>query len=1000
MIKSLIRKKLPASRLALSIGLGGSLLAANAVLAQTATDQSSANAPGGAEAERVVVTGSNIPTSEEVGAAPVDTVDQATRERTGQEDVLSVLTRSTPSISGGGNIGQATASTDSGATLGASQIAIHGLPTLVLLDGRRVASASAAAQGGVTGADVNLFPSDLIKRIEVLKDGASAIYGSDAIGGVVNVILDQDFTGFVFSGRYGFTEKGNVHDDREAGVVGLGDDKTKIVLGVQYTEQDPIFNRQRPFAVGAKLTYTVPGSIFDPTTGNPYKLSPGLNSPTDSNPAVPGLPVGVEGLAAGTYTAGAAQADGSRFTDITLDQNRLSFVGSFERQLVDKYLSAFADIIYASNYSQSYLNGQPLDNEEADGFGNYLTVPATAPYNPFRQTFDANSNGLVFDRFFNHPRVFRNDTTFFRVVAGIKGELLKDLTYEVALNTSKDETNYKNFNLLNSTTLNQALAGGFNADGTANAGGINATTGIVTPGGAYSMVAGHLQPALNLFAINNSPAATQGIFATDQRDLITKLTSVDGKMTYFLPFQLPAGQIGIEGGGEYRNEKLRAIFSPETFIGSVPGADINVSRDIISAQGEIQIPVIAPGMKIPGVYSFDVDAAYRFEHYEGVGDSNVPKVDFIYRPIQDIALRGSYSESFIAPTLYENFGPNTAGFSSQIALGGEAFTEQSQETSGSNPNLQSSRADTYTAGIVVSPHFVKGLTMNADFFNVDQRGIVGTLPDVTIINSVNNLGPASPYSGLVTNIATGAHVAAPGQLQGNLNRYLVTDNELNLGGSHVAGIDFGFNYAIDLKVAGTLTLNTQGVFYTQYSQEIATGQPFFNTVGFYLPGGGAAGNAVPTYHLTPSVEYKIGGFSASALGNYSPSLRDAVSTDLSTYKKERDGYLKKIRDYYTIDLLFSYEFSLKPADAPVPAPKEGKDGKGGGDSKAVATSHEEVKSMLFSKLIDGLKVSFGINNVTNARPPLISNSPENTNTDASLYDPYQRQYYFVVSKKF
>ena len=998
MIKSLIRKKIPASRLALSIGLGGSLLTANALLAQTATDQSSANAPGGAEAERVVVTGSNIPTSEEVGAAPVDTVDQATRERTGQEDVLSVLTRSTPAISGGGNLGQAVASTDSGATLGASNIAIHGLPTLVLLDGRRVASASAAAAGGVNGADVNLFPSDLVKRIEVLKDGASAIYGSDAIGGVVNVILDQDFQGFEISGRYGFTEKSDVHDDRISGVVGLGDDKTKIVLGVQYTEQDPIFNRQRDFATGAKLTYTVPGSIFDPTTGNPYKLSPGLNSPTDNNPAVPGLPVGVEGLAPGTYTAGAAQLDGSRYTDITLDQNRLSFLGSFERQLVDKYLSAFADVLYASNYSQSYLNGQPLYNEESDGFGNYLTIPATAPYNPFRQQFDAASDGVAFDRFLNHPRVFRNDTTFFRIVAGIKGELIKDLTYEVALNTSKDETNFKNFNLLNSTTLNQALAGGYNADGTVNAGGVDATTGIVTPGGAYSKVAGHIQPALNFFALNNSPAALQGIFATDQRDLITKLTSVDGKMTYFLPFQLPAGQIGIEGGGEYRNEKLRAIFSPETFIGSVPGADINVSRDIISSQGEIQIPVVAPGMKVPGVYSFDIDAAYRYEHYQGVGDSNVPKVDFIYRPIQDIALRGSYSESFIAPTLFENFGPSSSGFSSQIALGGEAFTEQSQEVTGSNPNLKSSRADTYTAGIVISPRFVKGLTMNADFFNVDERDLVSALPDVTIINSVNNLGPASPYAGLVHNLATGAQVVAAGQLTGNLDRYVVTDTEQNLGGVHVAGIDFGVNYAIDLKAAGTLTLNCQGVFYTQYSQEIAPSLPFYNTVGFYQ---GGQGNAVPIYHLTPSIEYKIGGFTASALGNYSPSLRDASSVDLSTYKKERDGYLPKIRDYYTIDLLFSYEFNLKPADAPVPAPKEAKDGKGGGDGKAVATtSHDEVKSMLFSKLIDGLKVSVGINNVTNARPPLIADSPENTNTDANLYDPYQRQYYFVISKKF
>ena len=113
----------------------------------------------------------------------------------------------------------------------------------------------------------------------------------------------------------------------------------------------------------------------------------------------------------------------------------------------------------------------------------------------------------------------------------------------------------------------------------------------------------------------------------------------------------------------------------------------------------------------------------------------------------------------------------------------------------------------------------------------------------------------------------------------------------------------------------------------------------------------------------------------------------------------RNHELPKIRDYYTIDLLFSYEFNYHPPDAPVPAPKEGKDGKGGGKEVA-SNSKTMAESMLSLKLLDGLKVAFGIDNVTNARPPFIAGSGDATNTDASLYDPYQRSYYITVSKKF
>ncbi len=1006
MIRSLLRKKFPASRLVMSVGLGSTLFALNFASAQQVSNPTTSQAPETAPADRVVITGSNIPSSEEVGTAPVDTVDQAARDRTGQEDVLTVLTESTPAISsGGGNLGQSNASINSGSTLGGSAVSIHGLQTLVLLNGRRLTDAAAEAAGGGAFTDLNLFPTALVKRVEVLKDGASAIYGTEAVGGVINVILDQEFQGFLFSARYGDTEAARVEDQRYSAIFGIGDAKGHVVVGAEYVEQDPIFNRDRDFASPSFGTTTYAGIVRlgatlaglpAGTAVAPYVLNPALNSPTDVAAANPGVPTPVTALPGGTYTRSTSGAvttgfDLSQATTITLDQNRLSVFASGDRQLFDKYVVAFADFLYTSIYTQNYLNAQPLSN--ATG----VVIPATAPYNPFGTTIDAttlvgNNAIQVNNRFVDNPRIFRTDADFYRVVAGLKGEIIPNYNYEVAFNSSRDELSFKNFNLINGVQLNDAIAGGFDAAGNPVA------------GGTYSVVNGNVQPALNFFARTNDPAALAGVFGTDIRYFETKFQGIDGKITAF-PVNLPAGPLGVAAGGEYRHESLKANIDPQNFLGSVPIGDIDVGRDVTAGFAEVQVPVIGPDMHIPGVYSLDLDGAVRFEDYDPGNSTWVPKAGFVYRPIKDIAIRGTFSKSFIAPTLYQTQGPLSSGFSQSIDLG--QGSEQAQVESGSNPNLGNIRADTYTAGIVISPRYVPGLTLNADFFHVEETNLINTISTVTILNSVNTFGPASPFAGLVHfGSYTGATVTGPGQLAGNLPAVFVVDNEQNLGGQRIGGIDFGAHYSHDFGKYGALNLGIDGTYYLQYKEQTFGFTPFYNVIGFYQ----GQANEVADYHLTPVVEYKFQGFTASALMNYTPSVRDAHNVSLDPSQGGiaegkpntilaalGQDYLPKIRDYYTIDLLFSYEFGLnKPVDEPAPAPAP-KDGKGGGKE---VVSHEEAKKMMSFHLLDGLKLSFGINNVTNARPPLIENSPDSTNTDASIYDPYQRRYYFVVTKKF
>ena len=1031
MIRSLLGKKFPVSRLALTLGVGSSLLALGHATAQQVSNPTTSQAPETAEADRVTVTGSNIPTSEEVGEAPVDTVDQAARDRTGQEDVLSVLTRSTPAISsGGGNLGQSNASVNSGGTLGGSSISIHGLPTLVLLDGRRLTDSSAAALGGGSFTDVNLFPSALVKRIEVLKDGASAIYGTEAVGGVVNVILDQEFQGFEFSTRYGFTEKADVKDQRFSGIFGFGDDKTHLVIGAEYTNQDPIRNTQRDFSKLSFGTTTYAG--INRFNGSVFLLNPTLNSPNDV--VAPGsVPVPVGGVSpfpAGTFTKITSTAAAGGFnlanaTDVTLDQNRFNVFASADRQLIGNHVVAFADFLYASNYSQSQLNAQPLSTNTG------ITIPIGAPFNPFFNAADTPLAGttpvLANNRFLSSPRVFRNDANFYRIVAGFKGEIIKNYNYEIAMNASREQITTQNPGLIVAADVNAAIAGGYDAAGNPVPATFNANGSVATPAGPFSIVRGNVQPALDFFARNNPAAALQNFTANDIRFAESSFKGVDGKITAF-PFTLPSGPVGFAAGGEYRHEFLQARAGEENFVGSVPVADIDTGRDVFAFFGETQIPLVSPDQHIPGVYSANLDGAFRFENFSDSGSAWVPKVGFTYLPIKDVALRGSFSKSFTAPTIYQTRGPASSGFTSSFDIGGGS--EQAQSEGGSNPNLASTRANTYTAGIVISPHQVPGFTINGDFFHVDETRITGSINPVQAIQSVNAVGAASPFASFVhfgsftgplTNV-DGSPIT-PGAIAGNAPAYFVTANQQNLGGAHIAGVDFGAHYTRDFGLGGQATIGIDGTYYFQYKVSTIKAGEFFDIIGYY--NGQTA--LVSPYRLTPVVEYKIRGFTASALGNYIPSARDARNISLDptpgfggTNPDKAASIaaalgrtdLPIIRDYYTIDLLFSYEFlPPPPADAPVPAGKDGKDrvvsGKDGKDGKtSVATSKDMAHSMFTTRLLDGLKLSFGIDNVTNARPAKIGSlanfdsGPDATNTDASIYDPYQRRYYFVVSKKF
>src|SRR5256714_14543259 len=334
-----------------------------------------AAAPGAAEVERVIVTGSNIPTAEETGPNPVDTYRPADLEKLGIRNAQDLETF-LPQEAGGtvnlniGNGGDGTV-----------QINLRGLlpkETLILFDGKRVAFGSLGVAGSSQGQDINLIPFPMIDHIDILKDGASAVYGSDAVTGVVNFFLIHKFRGLEIGGSYGNTNLGasNEMGEWEAWLkAGTGDDKTDIVVVADFWERTGgVFSRDRDISSNGDFTRfggfdsrsrNEPGrlgsfrlipKLFFSASSPPQHSAPNVaTSPFYTNPfAVPGIINGTPGDGNYLFFNFAA------FTPALPPADRQTFYGSFTREFLGQYLTVFADFKIARSFFDASLAAVPF----------------------------------------------------------------------------------------------------------------------------------------------------------------------------------------------------------------------------------------------------------------------------------------------------------------------------------------------------------------------------------------------------------------------------------------------------------------------------------------------------------------------------------------------------------------------------------------------------------------------------------------------------------------
>ncbi len=980
-------------------------------------------APGAAEAERVIVTGSNIPTAEEVTAAPVDTLTTQEVNRSGSQEILTVLQKRNPSFTGAGNLGTTNANIASGATLGGTVVSIRGFPTLILYEGRRIVDSAAISAGGIQFSDVGIFPAGLISRIEVLKDGASALYGSEAVGGVVNIFTKDDFQGAELGFRYGTTLDGAVAERRGYAIGGVGNETTQITAGMQYYEIDPLFERQRSYSAPTiNGTTNYAGSVRSQSNpANPPGLQDGrfliigedplhfpgpivANSPFDVG-VVPGSIAPGAGFAAipqfyQPATLGKVLSfDLAQRPTSTLDTARTNVIASASHQIFGKQLEIFGNFLYSNQDFQSFLNAQPLSNGTgviipAGRHGltnpddpNYIPGVNNAIFNPFQQQIDNTSlsgpERLIVTNRYNtsNPRIFDNTNNLYRFLGGIRSQITPDWTFETAAYYSKYDITFVNSNLVNAQQLNAMIAG----------------TAVDANGASI--------PPFDFFAVNpigtNPGQVTRDqfntIFGANIRQLSSFQRVFDAKLVGF-PFELPGGKVGLSLGGEFRQEGFKISDSPEIFVGSVPVGIVDRKRDIYSFYGELSIPIVGASMNVPGVYNLEVNLAGRYDHYEGVSeDAKVPKVSLRYQPIKDLTLRATYSNSFIAPNLFQLFGPTGTGFTAPITLNG-VVQDQAQISAATNTALVPSTAESYSAGFVYSPSFAPGLVITADYFRTLQQGIVAGFGGNLIIQSVNKLGPASPFADRVAfNNFPGqpgaVPVTAPNELFGNLASVFINDQLQNIAALHNEGVDISAHYTVDLKTFGQFELGINAIVYTQYEAKTFPSTNYFNLLG--LDGAEAVG-AIPDYKLTFLGEYRWQGFTASLIANYIPKLYNALGGDPETQDFRT---FQQIQDYVVFDGRLQYTFVREaPASSAAAAP-EPKDSKSMREGKNAAPAPVPGSTIsIFDRMLNGTSVAVGCNNILDRTPSFVDGA--NSNTDLSIYDPFGRFLYFEVSKKF
>lgn len=888
--------------------------------------------------QEVVVTGSLIPLDLNAPGVPVTVMSSEDIQLSGAPtDVLDVLKKTQPAFFGGLNIGSENGNISSNSTNGGSMVSLRNRSTLVLINGRRAAVSPVAASGGHNFVDVSMIPTAAIDRVEILADGASATYGTDAVGGVVNLILKSHFEGVEVGGRYGFDKGGDYTQRSYYATMGTSNDTTSITFSANYQKNDPLLQWDRSWSRGQFRTPSYAGIV---NIGSDfYYLNPDLNAPPEGLNLTPEQLV-AQGIYRGPMTQGAATQffDLARTPTMLIGSERKSAVLSMEHDIAEHH-TLFGDVLLTNSKTHSQLNAQPVS-----GFVAADPTGSAPDYNPFSDVYainpDTNQLELVKltarNRFVAFPRVYDNDTTAWRGVIGVKGDIAGSWKYEVAANWNQTTSNFRNGGLIDTIAYNAAVLDG----------------------------------SYNPFARVQQPGVLESFQGKSAEDYRSALYMYDARV-YGELFDLPAGPVQLAVGVSTAREKLSYDADRNTQTGgwlqATPTEAFSAKQDNDAVYAEVRVPVFSDANAITGFQALEVSLAARKVHYERIHDNpTVPKFTLRWQPFGDsFAIRSSYSKSFTAPTLYQLYGPTGSGFtdSQQVHRYNTDGTSQNQLTdfnqymlrSGANADLDPSKANTFTVGVDWRPD--GGFNASLDYYKIKEKNIVDTLPSNDVLNNVEQFGPASPFAQYVRLGAaaagellfdTGAPVTTPGQITNRPSDSVwLSLLNINLASITQDGLDLKLGYTHDTDSIGTFSGQMTAAYMMSYKVDNIPGLlPVEDLSGAY----NADYGLFPKWRGYLNLGWALGAFSANVNGTFIPSIDDV------TFGQPYGN----VKSYNSWDLRLSYDFS---------------------------------------DIGPGVRASLGVNNITNEDPPFID-SEGNQQRDINSYDPIGRFYFMELSYKF
>ncbi len=967
--------------------------------AQTASPNPSPGetSSGSGELQQVTVTGYLLPHVGD-GPQPVTTYDQTFISKMGNQNVADVV-QQLPAATGNVNPGVVPGF---GFQPAAASIALKGLlpsDTLVLVDGLRMPVFPFFQFGVETGpftfTDINSIPLGAIDRVDILNDGGSATYGTDAVAGVVNFITKDQYNGSDIYSYYGISQRGDYevfHEEFTAGIAKKLSDTSNIsILAVfDYYDQSPVeaIDRSKEALNYSRFSFKYPDAPIFPgltgqfvglNTGNFYQPKPGFNgvNPTPSNFITNGNPLesfSIQGL------------------QVYPREQRLGGLVKIEYEPTT-WLKLYDSFLI--NRTEEVSTYGPNQGTYGGGFGQnqFLVVPqgpsGTAPgpknpFNPFPEPLQVGPQA------FNEFGVLETDTvvTTFREVVGATIQLPHGWYIDSNWLYGESDGTETMHNFFRFTGLQQALNGT-----------LPGNEGQFFNPFADESVAGPNRA----FYGNKQLIGT--IFENVRTDIMQFHTVAGGTL-----WELPSGPITVAGGFEYRSEDYIANDDQFSHSGNLtapqfPAGDlINARRYIWSIFGEVDIPIVGGAWSWPGLRSIELSISERQDDYSDFGNAAKPKFALLYKPFNDLTLRGTYSESFVAPTLTQLFTtPQIAetGVVDPRNPGAGQITVLSATTG--NTHLKPENAYTYYLGAVWSPGssdpehswwgWANGFSAYINWFQIDQHDQFGTLSPQEVVD----LGASAPGGNFVTRSPITGQIVE------------ITSGVTNLGNGRSEGIEFGFTYTSKEYNWGKIDLQFDGSYLYWVTQQTLqgvnpNGTPFFRVFNRTDTANGSA----PDVKLLASAFYSktvfgIDTFKTGLTLHYIGSeldFRNSANGTNPNATLDFPNFVHLIGSWTTLDWQISYKFGQPTVLTPqTPKPGYDKEGKKIVGEKAIAPA-PEGSHWGWRDLLANTTFTFGINNLFDTAAPLAVDSVLSNFDGQSGANNIQRYFWVSIDKKF